>query len=187
MYPIRSAGPLPARRRAAPAGGAGLLGGSLEGLDRSQSLQVSMRLKALDEIHTMHSFVKFCNLNFLVKFAKCFLLRFAKFSKSCSKNSSKFCRILSIFLQNLNKKCDWRAVQMGALCRSRRELSNAYLLAKFGFDTAENEPCEVCPIPRVQRPLSWGRPYRDHAGRDFPGRCHRGWPVATDRAYRPEF
>ena len=26
------------------------------------------------------------------------------------------------------------------MCRSRRELSNAYLLAKFGFDTAENEP-----------------------------------------------
>ena len=27
-----------------------------------------------------------------------------------------------------------------SLCRSRRELSNEYLLAKFGFDTAENEP-----------------------------------------------
>ena len=26
-----------------------------------------------------------------------------------------------------------------ALCRSRRELSNAYFLAKFGFDTADNE------------------------------------------------
>ena len=32
------------------------------------------------------------------------------------------------------------------MCRSRRELSNAYLLAKFGFDTAENGPCQVCPI-----------------------------------------
>ena len=30
-----------------------------------------------------------------------------------------------------------------ALCRSRRELSNAYFLAKFGFDTADNEPSEV--------------------------------------------
>ena len=37
----------------------------------------------------------------------------------------------------------FRAVQRSALCRSRRELSNAYLLAKFGFDTAENEPCQV--------------------------------------------
>ena len=36
------------------------------------------------------------------------------------------------------------------MCRSRRELSNAYLLvlAKFGFDTAETEPCKVCPILR---------------------------------------
>ena len=32
------------------------------------------------------------------------------------------------------------------MCRSRQELSNEYLLAKFGFDTAENEPCKVCPI-----------------------------------------
>ena len=32
-------------------------------------------------------------------------------------------------------------------CKSRRscqELSNEYLLAKFGFDTAENEPLKVC-------------------------------------------
>ena len=31
-------------------------------------------------------------------------------------------------------------MQRSALCRSRRELSNAYLLAKIGVDTAENEP-----------------------------------------------
>ena len=57
-----------------------------------------------------------------------------------------------------------RTVQRSALCRSRRELSNdvpflnllfeqiansnAYLLANFGIDTTENEPCRVCPIPR---------------------------------------
>ena len=40
-------------------------------------------------------------------------------------------------------------MQRTALCRSRRELfqidpnSNECLLAKFGFDTAENEPCKV--------------------------------------------
>ena len=34
-------------------------------------------------------------------------------------------------------------MQWSALCRSRRELSNAYLRAKFGFDTAENEPSKV--------------------------------------------
>ena len=34
------------------------------------------------------------------------------------------------------------------LLRSRRELSNAYLLSKLGFDTAENEPSKVCSIER---------------------------------------
>ena len=29
-------------------------------------------------------------------------------------------------------------------CRSRRELSDEYLVAKIGFDTAENEPLKVC-------------------------------------------
>ena len=29
-------------------------------------------------------------------------------------------------------------------CRPRQELSNEYLLAKFGFDAAENEPLKVC-------------------------------------------
>ena len=38
---------------------------------------------------------------------------------------------------------DWRMVQRSALCGSRRELSNEYLLAKIGVDTAENEPLEV--------------------------------------------
>ena len=31
-------------------------------------------------------------------------------------------------------------------------LSNAYLLANFGFDTAEDEPCKVCPIERCSQP-----------------------------------
>ena len=47
-----------------------------------------------------------------------------------------------------------RAVQKSALCRSRRELSNAYFLAKFGFDTAENEPSKVCPIERSDATLA---------------------------------
>ena len=33
-----------------------------------------------------------------------------------------------------------KTVQRSALCTSRRELSNEYLLANFDFDTAENEP-----------------------------------------------
>ena len=34
-------------------------------------------------------------------------------------------------------------MQRSALCRSRRELSNEYLFAKIGVDTAENEPLNV--------------------------------------------
>ena len=30
--------------------------------------------------------------------------------------------------------------------KSRRELSNEYLPVIIGFDTAENEPCKVCPL-----------------------------------------
>ena len=56
---------------------------------------------------------------------------------------------------------DLRAVQRSALCRFRRELSIEYLLAKIGFDTAENEPCKVCrPVLRLMHPapvLPWLR------------------------------
>ena len=41
--------------------------------------------------------------------------------------------------------------------RSQRELSNAYFLAKTGFDTAENEPSKVCPI---------AAPFRVRSGTD---------------------
>ena len=44
------------------------------------------------------------------------------------------------------------SLSRSALCRSRRELSNAYLLANVGFDTAENEPCKVCPLSVYRSP-----------------------------------
>ena len=55
---------------------------------------------------------------------------------------------------------DSKTVQRRALCRSRRELSNEHFLGKFGFDTAENEPCKVCPLsvhgsPRSSWALHW--------------------------------
>ena len=40
-----------------------------------------------------------------------------------------------------------------ALCRSRRELSNEYLLAKIGVDTAENDPLEVWGENSIQYSL----------------------------------
>jgi hypothetical protein len=52
------------------------------------------------------------------------------------------------------------------LCRSRRELSNAYLLAKIGVDTAENEPLEV-----------WGENSIHYSLHSL---------VASGRAFRPQ-
>ena len=87
-------------------------------------------------------------------------------------------------------------MRRSALCRSRRELSNAlhviatvscpnfhlsisphvpflnllfeqiaysneYLLAKFGFDTAENEPSKVCPLSAYISPRSFCPQTRD--------------------------
>ena len=46
--------------------------------------------------------------------------------------------------------------------RSRRELSNEYLLAKFGFDTAENEPCKVCPLSAYRSPRYAKRAFVHH-------------------------
>ena len=44
-----------------------------------------------------------------------------------------------------------RAVQRSTLCRSWRELSNEYLVAKIGFDTAENEPCKRLPAQTASK------------------------------------
>ena len=66
------------------------------------------------------------------------------------------------------KKCDFRAVQRNASCRSRRELSNAYLFAKFGFDTAENEPCKVCRVLESGPEARAGPPPDARAGAQSP-------------------
>ena len=71
-------------------------------------------------------------------------------------NLLNFARCSKFFGKILTKICDCRAVpkavQRSALCRSRRELSNASFYAKFGkksgFDIAGKEPCKVCPIER---------------------------------------
>ena len=69
------------------------------------------------------------------------------------------------FLAKLTKNWDCRAVQRSALCRSRRELSNAYFLAKFGFDTAENEPCQVYPTEECSSQRVLEKPRRRRAAR----------------------
>ena len=80
--------------------------------------------------------------------------------------------------ERIPKRC--KGVQRSALCRSRRELSNEYLLAKIGVDTAENEPLEVwgkifniihwCPYVRHDGPRCVGHgclPLRHGLGLDL--------------------
>ena len=128
-------------------------------LYRNEILQVNMLLKALVEIYTMHSFAQLCNLKILSKNCQNFAKILQKFNPA---NLAKltFCKFLQNFgnmaehASKFLEKCYFRAVQRSASCRSRRELSNAYLLVKFGFDTAENEPCKACPIPRFHAAAS---------------------------------
>ena len=71
----------------------------------------------------------------------------SKFSKNSAKFWQNILKKISKQFSNFNEKIEIRerckTVQRSALCRSRRELSNEYLLAKIGVDTAENEPLEV--------------------------------------------
>ena len=57
------------------------------------------------------------------------------------------------FDENLLKYWGLSGAKACKSCRSRQELSNEYLLAKFGVDTEENEPLKVCLIlPYLPRP-----------------------------------
>ena len=69
-------------------------------------------------------------------------------------NRRENCKISVILLEiheNVTNICDEnllncrgrRGAKEYKSCRSRQELSNEYLLAKIGFDTAENEPLKV--------------------------------------------
>ena len=56
------------------------------------------------------------------------------------KNVCKFCLNYDAILL---KFCEWSGAKEYQSDRSRQELSNEYLIAKIGFDTAENEPLKV--------------------------------------------
>ena len=88
------------------------------------------------------------------------MLHFGKIPKKMVKFGENSAKLIKIWpnLRNFGKKQQKiqqsvtkilrlesvpKAVQRSALCRSRRELSNEYLLAKIGVDTAENELLEV--------------------------------------------
>ena len=63
-------------------------------------------------------------------------LKNSDFCRKFSKNPKKFDEILLRFSISSGAKV-WQS------CRSRKILQNEYLLAKFGADTAENEPSKV--------------------------------------------
>ena len=70
------------------------------------------------------------------------------------------------------------------MCRSRRELSNEFLLAKFGFDTAENEPSKVyrsCSFS-TRMPRSWSNRLRTAVASCAAkfGNCWQCWQMLAN-------
>ena len=63
----------------------------------------------------------------------------ASFPGPCASSGGRLPEALFMVFQ-----LDSKGAKACKSCRSRQELSNEYLLAKFGFDTAENEPPKVC-------------------------------------------
>ena len=115
----------------------------------------------MNNFHRFHNFRQFSNLFSQIWLQKRQTSLFSGISREIR---TKFNQNFSEKVQNLTRKMKkirnsiiqsrknvgdfwlkfwvWRTVQRSALCRSRRELSNEYLLAKIGVDTAENEPLE---------------------------------------------
>ena len=83
LGPVGRVGPSPARMNAwddCCIARSGKLDRARSRLYRGRILQENMRLKALAEIYTMHSFAQLCNLNSVLKFrqflfAKCFKIQ----------------------------------------------------------------------------------------------------------------
>ena len=58
----------------------------------------------------------------------------AKFRQNLKKLFKKSAKMSAIFNEKIKIRERSKTVQRSALCRSQRELSNEYLLAKVGFD-----------------------------------------------------
>ena len=54
-----------------------------------------------------------------------------------------FANVCKKFDENLLKFCEWSGAKEYQSDRSRQELSNEYLVAKFGFNAAENESSKI--------------------------------------------
>ena len=56
---------------------------------------------------------------------------------------ANLCKSCRKYDELLLEFCEWSGAKAYQSDRSRQELSNEYLVAKIGFDTAENEPLKV--------------------------------------------
>ena len=63
----------------------------------------------------------------------------ASFPGPCASSGGRLPEALFMVFQ-----LDSKGAKACKSCRSRQELSNEYLLAKFGVDTAENKPLKIC-------------------------------------------
>ena len=78
-------------------------------------------------------------------------MKSAKIAMKIFFKNAIFCEVPWKYLQILQKSlteiiakhCEWSGAKDYQSDRSRQELSNEYLVAKIGFDTAENEPLKV--------------------------------------------
>ena len=70
----------------------------------------------------------------------------------CKKHLAEISRKLLIFETDFLLKCwIWSGAKVCNSCRAWEMLSNAYLLATFRFDTAENEPVENFTCKSLQK------------------------------------
>ena len=66
-----------------------------------------------------------------------------KFEQTCEKCLTNFCKDFEFGAVRRCVTWDSKGAKVCKSCRSRKMLKNAYLVAKIGFDTEENERSKV--------------------------------------------
>ena len=71
------------------------------------------------------------------------MTKLTKSTQNFAKNSENLNTSKETYDENSLKFWIWNGAKVCESCRSRKMLKNAYLDAKIGFDTEENEPSKV--------------------------------------------